>query len=364
LKDADQEFQEIAHAGARFEFVKDGARITGVKISGSGGGVCFFELLASADGQIRHIVQSQGFMPNGPPPPEPLVPVWLISDNEGLFGRTCPKCKTYFRTDCVTEDTACPYCGNWDFCLAFTTRNQQEFITQYCKLFIHALEQENEVIVDLDEVRLADNKPQWLYSEERQQNRFDCKNCGTTVDVLGDYAGCPKCSRRNYREIIELKLDDLEGQLKTASKNLADRHEREVEWEKLLRGVSEFEAMAKDLRAQLMRLPATPGRKSDLGNLSFQRILRASECLSNWFGIEILKGISDVNREFLNKMFHRRHVFTHNAGRVDQEYIDNAGDTTVRLNEVIRLRSKEIKRLIPLIRQVANNLIDGYESIS
>lgn len=363
-QDAGKEFQEIAHAGACVKFVRENGEVTGIEVSGIGAGIRAFQLLASGDGEIRSKVRFQGYMPNGPPPPEALVPVWMISDEEGLFGRTCPECRSYFRTNCLSEHTRCPYCGHLNDCLAFTTRNQQEFITQYCRLFIETLEQENEVIVDLNEVRLAENKPTWLYAEERQQNRFDCKNCGTTVDVLGDYAGCPKCGRRNYRETIEAKLDDLERQFQTASENLADRHDREVEWEKLLRGVSEFEVMAKDLRAQLLRLPATPRRKSDLGNLSFQRILRANECLSNWFGIEILKDISDDDREFMDKMFNRRHVFTHNAGRVDREYLDNTGDKTVRLNEVIRLRSKEIKRLIPLIRQGANNLIEGYETIS
>lgn len=302
-------------------------------------------------------------MPDGPPP-DPLIQVWMISDIEGLYGRTCPECKSYFRTNCVTENTCCPYCSHWDTCIVFTTRNQQEFITQYCNLFIKSYEEQKELIVDLNEITLAHNKPSWLYSEEQQQNRFDCKNCRTTVDVLGDYAGCPKCGTRNYEEIIKAKLDELERQFKTADVNLTDRYDREIEWEKLLRCVSEFEAMANDLRKMLMSLPATPQRKADLNKLSFQRIINASEALNNWFGFEILKDISTQDREFMNKMFNRRHVFTHNAGRVDQEYLNNTGDSSVRLNEVIRLRSNEVKRLIPLIRQIANSLITGFKSIS
>ena len=122
--------------------------------------------------------------------------------------------------------------------------------------------------------------------------------------------------------------------------------------------------MANDLRGQLLRLPATARRRADLATLSFQQVQWAHNTLNNWFGFEILKDIAQQDREFMNKMFNRRHVFTHNAGKVDQEYLTNTGDTTVRLNEVIRLRSKEIKRLIPLIRQAANSLIEGYEGIS
>jgi len=38
------------------------------------------------------------------------------------------------------------------------------------------------------------------------------------------------------------------------------------------------------------------------------------------------------DKTFLNRMFNRRHVLIHNGGRIDQEYLDNIGDTTVRLN--------------------------------
>ena len=359
----DKEFEEIARCGWRVEFIKENGKI-GIRVSGGDGGVGMFELLASPNGQVRSVVDFQGFMPNGPLP-DPLIPVWVVSDKEGLFGRACPVCKSYFRLDNATNDTFCPYCNHLDSCLAFITPNQQEFITQYCKFFIEAFEQEKEVIIDLNEfLELSDNRPKWIYVEERQQHKFICKNCKTNADVLGDYAGCPKCGRRNYKEIIEAKLDGLQRQFHTSEENLTDRHEREVEWEKLLRCVSEFEAMANDLRKCLLRLPSTPKRKADLHHLSFQRIANANDALNKWFGFEIFQGISPTDREFVNKMFNRRHVFTHNAGMVDQEYLDNTGDITVRLNQRIRLGSSEIKRLIPLVRQVASNLIEGYESIS
>ncbi len=62
-------------------------------------------------------------------------------------------------------------------------------------------------------------------------------------------------------------------------------------------------------------------------------------------------------------MFNRRHLFTHNAGRVDQEYLDNTGDTSVKLNQVLYVRSKEIKRLISLVSGTGQRLIQGYEAV-
>lgn len=184
------------------------------------------------------------------------------------------------------------------------------------------------------------------------------------IRYLGEYGGCPCCNKRNYLEVISKKLEKIDKRFLEAEEKLSDRHDREVEWENLTRCVSEFEAMANDLKKQLLTIPTTSKRKSDIENLSFQNILKVNDCIKNWFGYEILEGLLENDRKFLNIMFNRRHVFTHNAGKVDQEYLDNTGDTKVRLNQVIRLRSREIKRLIPLISQISKNLIQGFESIN
>jgi hypothetical protein len=144
---------------------------------------------------------------------------------------------------------------------------------------------------------------------------------------------------------------------------LTDRDEREIEWEKLTRCVSEFEALGNAIRIHLLRLPQTPKRKSDLSQLSFQRVINAAERIKEWFGFDYLEGISTEDMRFVSIMFNKRHVFTHNAGRVDQEYIDNTGDTSVKINQVLRLRSKEIRRLLPLMRVISLNFVNGFSSI-
>src|SRR5690606_8240251 len=109
---------------------------------------------------------------------------------------------------------------------------------------------------------------------------------------------------------------------------ITDRHEREVEWEKLTRCVSEVESLANIVKKHLLNIPQLPKRKRELENISFQRIANAAEELEKCFGIDLFHGLTVENKNFLNKMFNRRHVFTHNGGRVDQQYIDATGDTT------------------------------------
>jgi len=59
-----------------------------------------------------------------------------------------------------------------------------------------------------------------------------------------------------------------------------------------------------------------------------------------------LNGISEDDRAFLHRMFNRRHLFSHRGGKVDQEYLDRTRDSTVRLNEVVTVKSKEVRRLL------------------
>ena len=132
---------------------------------------------------------------------------------------------------------------------------------------------------------------------------------------------------------------------------------------KINRCVSEFEALSNMARNRLLRLPLAPKRRSDLFSLGFQNIDKANKLLEQWFGIELFSGVSLDDQRFLNIMFNRRHVFTHKGGQIDKEYVDNTGDTTVRVHEVIRFRSKEIRRLIPLIKTCSENLLSGLDSM-
>jgi hypothetical protein len=60
-------------------------------------------------------------------------------------------------------------------------------------------------------------------------------------------------------------------------------------------------------------------------------------------------------------MVQKRHILIHNGGVVDEEYLRLAGDTTVRLDERIRIKSNEAKRLLTLVSEMASNLLDNVE---
>lgn len=360
------EFQEIASSGGQIELLYQENDGVALQFRHANPHACAaIQMGVSLDGTRLEYWPIYGVDQRPPQPESPMVSAFVISDREGYFGRACPKCKSYFRTSSPGKITHCPYCGIRAVNAAFTTKNQLEFINKVRESYIAAFEKKQSVTIDLDKIasELASNRPAWAYSEESQQNRFECPKCKNRYDILGEYAGCPGCGKRNSLQVFERSIAEVEQRFNKADAELKDRHEREVEWERLSRCISDFEAMARDIQKQLQFVPATPKRKKDIEGMSFQNILKANECLLSWFGFEMLFRFPDDDKTFLNRMFNRRHVLTHNGGRIDQEYLNNTGDTTVRLNQKIVVRSNEIRRLIPLLRKVAQNLFQGFESI-
>jgi hypothetical protein len=357
------EFAEIALANAKINLLRQPKGAISLQVIGAGG-VSLLQIGVSLDGARLEYWPVQGMNMN-PEPEAPMVPVMLVSDKERFFGRSCPKCRAYFRTVHVAERMWCPYCSIRAPLIRFTTENQLRFIDEVRKKWVDGFNGGNLDEIDLGAIakELPDNRPHWSYSEELQQYRFNCGQCGNRFDILGEYGCCPVCGKRNSLQVVMSYLNAAQAEFESANDTITDRRDREIEWEKLTKCVSDFEAMARDIQKQLSRLPLTPGRRKEVEQISFQQILKADELLRGFFGIELLKGASDAERDFANKMFNRRHILTHNGGRVDHEYLDRTCDSSVRLNQKVAVRSREIARLIPLLKRAAENLFQGYESI-
>ena len=189
--DEGSEFREIAHSGGKFELIYDAAeKGVALRFSQSGAfGCALFQLAVALDGSLVAYAPLGGLDSRPPRPRPPIVPIFLASDREQMWGRCCPSCKSYFRTDRPGEILICPYCGKRDANPAFTTGNQTAFIDRIRQAWLEAFTKHKNVLIDMDAVAdlCPENRPNWAYSEERQQNRYKCVGCGTSFDVLGEY---------------------------------------------------------------------------------------------------------------------------------------------------------------------------------
>ncbi|MCU1240982.1 MAG: hypothetical protein JWO71_1708 [Candidatus Acidoferrum typicum] len=333
-----------------------------MKVSGTNFWGMYQIAVSYPSGEPLAVVPVTGMGVPLPPYPKPSLLAWIMSDQHGMWGRLCPRCQTYFRTNHVIDNTACPYCGNVSNSLSFVTQAQARYVVAFCNAYIEASNTKNTVTIDLETV--TDSTPEWKYAEERQQFHFKCVSCHTEADILGEYGWCPKCGKTNGREVIMTKLKGLEEAFDKADKNIADRAERGQQWEEMnSRCFSHFEALGRHLQTIFVMFPATPSRRKEVEALSFQRLLNASVSLEQWYGIELFKNVSPDDQGFLNLMLNQRHIIEHNGGKVDERYLSQSGDKKARLNERMRIGSNRIRHLLPLMRTITTNLLDGFESL-
>ena len=128
--------------------------------------------------------------------------------------------------------------------------------------------------------------------------------------------------------------------------------------------VALFESFVRQVGMQLANLvPMSRRRKQRLLKQGFHDLSEVSRILLTWFDINIFSGISENERERTILMFHRRHVYEHNAGEVDQKYLDDSRDTTVQSKQHIHETRKDVHDLLGFLAQMFWNLHSGFHEI-
>lgn len=305
--------------------------------------------------------------------PHPSVTACIQSDQQGMWGRNCPHCNKYFRTNhVVPEITHCPYCAEVAPSIAFISKDQQVYLTACYDTFARAYRERK--TASIGEENVTDTKSTWHYSEVKQQFHFKCEadGCRIETDILGDYGFCPKCGRTNARKLFNEEIERLLARWKETNQNVTDRNVRKEVWEDLtVKCVSALEPFSRHVRLKLFLLPMTTRRRKQLEDLSFQKPVTADDSLMKWFDIGLLEwpGNATIPKRtippdevaFIKKMVQRRHILIHNRGIVDQEYLDLSGDNIFALGERIRIRSGEAKRFLEQVREMGLNLLDNIE---
>jgi hypothetical protein len=127
-----QEFREIAHSG--------GQLVIDVKINADGRqmyqltwqhckpvAAAVFAVYALPQGIVVCQINLGGIGSRQDPPPIPgAYQVFIGSDSEGKFGRQCPACNGYWRSDLNAQ--FCPYCGTQAGVIDFLTIGQRSYV--------------------------------------------------------------------------------------------------------------------------------------------------------------------------------------------------------------------------------------------
>lgn len=361
-----REFQEIAHTGGKVTFIvktEDGKRKFAVRWQHNAPNpasviaVYALQGVVVADIEVRGLGQAW----NAPPFPN-CMPVMVGSDSTGKFGRQCPLCDGYWRSEAGA--LVCPYCAyqaDPAHRHEFLTSAQRLYVQRYCDRLLEALTgqaDQAEYEIDMNAVAAAvgteSEKPPFYYAEEAQQNSFTCETCGFFNDVLGRYCYCSGCGTRNDLREMDVDLAAIRKRI-----NETDQHNKCI-----VEVVSAFDTLAAQYARQLTaRVPMRSKRRARIERMRFNTLETAAAELKEVFDIDILAGIKPEDVEFGKLMFHRRHVYEHNGGEVDEKYLRDSGDKTVRLKQVIRETREDAHRVASLVAKLAANLHEGFHDI-
>jgi hypothetical protein len=303
--------------------------------------------------------------------PKPSVLVYIQSDAQSMWGRNCPRCEKYFRTNHVVGDTCCPYCAAGGADLEFVTKAQYQYIEAFYDAWARA--HMGKMNTSLDVEAITDQTPAWHYAEERQEVHFKCAtpDCHTETDVLGNgNAYCPRCGRTNARKLFTEFINETLTRIETTKNTISDDQARGPTWEEITKNVvTKFETLAEHLSCRLKSLPMTAKRRKELERVNFQDPVGADESLRQWFDVGLLEWAGNASTPkrtiktdstFIAKMFQKRHVLTHTE-IVDQKYLDRSGDTEFRLGQRIAVHTSEIRRFIEAVKAMGENFLDNVE---
>ncbi len=358
------EFQEIGHAGGKVTFTittdTDGGRAFQVKVEHARPvPFVLIAIWALREGIPVAGIQLGGIGQAWNPPPVPgCFPVFISSDSRGKFGHECPDCDGYWRSD--HGALKCPYCaavGDWH---DFLTAAQRRYVKQYCDLLNAALSDgpDGDHFIDMDAVADAvgptEPKPEFYYAEQSQQNSFNCEECGSFNDVLGRFCYCSICGTRN--DLQELR-NDIVPKLRERTNSDSDHGKRVQE------AVSVFDSFVdRYVREMVRRIPMRPARAARF-NKRFHNLESVVSEIKSAFDIDLMVGLGADDLEFGQRMFLRRHVYEHKGGEVDERYLRDSGDTSVKLRQALHETTEDVHRLINLIVRMAESLHQGFHEI-
>lgn len=370
----EQDFKEISHCGANttinISCDNEGRKSAAFGIVGRSpmpmAAVGIYILLPHgipvSDFKIGGIGQ-----PFDPPLPEGCVPAILGSDSLGCWGHQCPRCDGHFRNGnhAAIYPQTCPYCGLRTAAFRFLTPAQQRFLAHLAETLGEELDKPDEkgterrVEIDMESLvkQAADEpKPDFYYTSQTQQTRYNCNHCGEFNDIRGIYGYCAACGWRNNAQMLKGRLEEIRQSLNggQAQPDAA-----------VGQSVSAFDAACRDLANQLAcRIPMKPTRKEALSRLVFHDIESETfRRLKDFFDIDPLKGIADKDARFIRLMMERRHVYEHNAKVIDRRYIERSGDEGAVEGNLLRESRENAHRLIGLLARMACNVDKDFHEI-
>lgn len=266
------------------------------------------------------------------------IKVKLPPDEHGFTGRECPQCHRYFKvkfgTGLPTTTCHCPYCGYTGVHHRFDTKDQIEYaksvavreaMEQLIEPELRKLEQsfkeleratrEGFIQIKVETRRSPTIFPLNYYQEKRVETHVACDNCGLEFAVYGVFAGCPDCGKLNALVVFKKSIEVARKRIQLLDSTKDVDMQNAILEDALSGGVSAFDALGKALQS---RYPdVLPQKPKNL----FQNLEALSHALSKSVKKSLPDVVGEQSFDLLFKMFQVRHIFEHNLGVVDDDFV-------------------------------------------
>ncbi|GHO98355.1 hypothetical protein KSF_084030 [Reticulibacter mediterranei] len=187
------------------------------------------------------------------------------------------------------------------------------------------------------------------------ETNVTCDSCGLVFSIYGVFSNCPDCGKLNARVIYEKSLDASNGKLILSDDDKIDEHIRaDLIKDALVGTVSAFDSLGKALRAKHSTLPQRPK------NL-FQNFLELEKALNTVIGKDIAVLVGTGDRDFLFKMFQVRHIYEHNAGVIDADFVGKLPGYANQLGRKFPLKKDEVTLFVSLMRILGDIIYKAFE---
>lgn len=312
------------------------------------------------------------------------IPIELISDEKGYFDRECPnenclytfKIKMQDWKDKVSaEEVHCPMCGHIDTSEKWWTQAQLDSASKIASDYVMDM-----ISGELDKIfgRLArstrgnkfvkitykpgkrisfSNNP--IGQSEEWETEIECDKCGTRYSVIGSAYFCPCCGNNSAISVFDESLDSIEkmleslGEMKELLTNSYGRDKAETMSRSLLESslgdiVSAFQKFAECVYKQKS---SEKVRVND-----FQIVEKGSNLFLDATGKGYDEWLTKQEIERMNLLFQRRHIIEHNAGIIDEKYVEKSLDPAYVVGQRIIVRKEDAQELLRIIKKLSMGL--------
>ena len=301
------------------------------------------------------------------------ISVNFPTDKNGMVGRECLECKKHFKiklgTGLPTDYCHCPYCDYEGKSDTFLTQAQIKYVESiaykqvYQQLIKPSLDKLTDSFKELErstrnsliKVKVTTKEsgfyfPTKYYTEKELETVVTCDNCGLEFAIYGVFSRCPDCKEFNAFLMFEKSLETTQKLLLVLLKPEVTKDIKEQTYGFILSSaIAAFDGLGKELRLRNPKLyPPDPK------NL-FQNLILLDQKMNN------LISAQHSNFKLLLKLFQVRHLYEHNMGVIDNDFITKMPEYSKNLGMKYILTQDELNNFIVWMKELGD-IIKGHFS--